>query len=172
MLLTAEATLSGWLTRRSGMLSCSLRSSLAGPPLSNIVAARHFLLAVALGTAEFGGIGEAWILALNRMQIMRTNALLAVCRTAFRRVMAKTDGDVAAAKQAVRVELQRAGFQVAPDDETMTAGMATVIVTLADGRYVQRDASDRWYVKRRPPAGLPEDEEVPIQAGTAADWLR
>jgi len=76
---------------------------LAGPPLSNIVAARPFLLALGLGTAVVGRIGEDWILALNGMQIMRTNALLAVCRTAYRRVMAQTDGDIPAAKQAVRV---------------------------------------------------------------------
>lgn len=103
---------------------------------------------------------------------MRHKALLAVCRTAYRRVMAETDGDVPAAKEAVRGELQRAGFQVAPDEETMTAGMATVIVTLADRRYVQRDACDRWYVKRRPPADLPDEGEAPIPAGTVADWLR
>ena len=70
---------------------------------------------------------------------MDTNALLTVCRTAYRRVMAELDGSIPAAKEAVRLELRRAGFEVAADDHEMTAGMVTVIVMLADGHYVQRD---------------------------------
>ena len=73
---------------------------------------------------------------------MDNDALLAVCRTAYRRIMAEMDGNIPAAKEAVRFELQRAGFEVAPDDQEMTAGMATVIVMLADGHYVQRNALD------------------------------
>jgi hypothetical protein len=64
---------------------------------------------------------------------MDTDALFPVCRTAYRRVMAETGGNITAAKEAVRFELQRAGFEVAADDHEMTAGMATVIVMLADG---------------------------------------
>ena len=48
---------------------------------------------------------------------MDTAALLAVCRTAYRRSMAETVGDLAAAKETVRFELRRAGFEVAPDGQ-------------------------------------------------------
>ena len=52
----------------------------------------------------------------------------------------------------------------------MTAGMATVIVMLADGHYVQRDAFDRWYVRLYAAPGAPDEEDDPIPAGSAADW--
>ena len=40
---------------------------------------------------------------------MDNDALLAVCRTARRRIMADLDGNIPAAKEAVRFELDRAG---------------------------------------------------------------
>ena len=51
------------------------------------------------------------------------------------------------------MELRRAGFDVAADTDEMTRGMQTVVVMLADGRYVQRDARDRWSVRRYPATG-------------------
>ena len=101
---------------------------------------------------------------------MDTAALLTVCRTAYRRSMAETHGNTPAAKEAVRFELKRAGFEVAADDRELTADMATVIVMLADGHYVQRDAFDRWYVNLYAAPGTPDDGEDPMPAGTAEDW--
>jgi len=74
---------------------------------------------------------------------MDTDALLAVCRTTYRRVMAESGGNPPAAKDAVRFELRRAGFEVAADDQERTAGMTTVIVMLADGHYVQDSSTAR-----------------------------
>jgi hypothetical protein len=76
--------------------------------------------------------------------------LLAVCRTTYCRIMARSGGDIAAAKMAVRFELARAGFEVISDDGDITAGIATVVVMLADGRYVQRDAIGGWHVHWHP----------------------
>ena len=84
---------------------------------------------------------------------MDTDALLAVCRTTYRRVMAETGGNLPAAKEAVRFELQRAGFEVAADDHEMTAGMVTVIVMLADGHHVQRTTFGEWHALRYPATG-------------------
>ena len=84
--------------------------------------------------------------------------------------MAETGGNIPAAKEAVRVELERAGFQVAPDDQQRTAGLDTVIVMLADGHYVQRNAFDWWYVKLCAAPGTPDDGDEPIPAGDAEDW--
>jgi len=48
--------------------------------------------------------------------------------------------------------------------------MATVIVMLADGHYVQRNAFDWWYVKLCAAPGSPDDGDEPIPAGDAEDW--
>ena len=101
---------------------------------------------------------------------MDNDALLAVCRTTYRRIMAETGGNIPAAKEAVRFELQRAGFEVAADDQERTADFSTVIVWLADGHYVQRDVFDRWYVHLYAAPGTPDEEVGPIPAGSAADW--
>jgi len=101
---------------------------------------------------------------------MDNDSLLAVCRTTYRRIMAETGGDIPAAKEAVRFELRRAGFQVAPDDLERTAGMETVIVMLAEGRYVQRDSRDNWTVRLLAPPGTPGEGDDPMPAGTAEDW--
>jgi len=101
---------------------------------------------------------------------MDTDALLAVCRTTYRRVTAETDGNIPAAKEAVRFELRRAGFEPAPDDQERTADFSTVIVILADGHYVQRDAFDRWYVHLYAAPGTPDEGDEPIPAGEAEDW--
>jgi len=101
---------------------------------------------------------------------MDTDALLAVCRTTYRRVMAETGGNIPAAKEAVRFELRRAGFEVAPDDQERTADFATVIVILADGHYVQRDVFGRWYVHLYAAPGTPNERDDPMPAGTAEDW--
>ena len=77
------------------------------------------------------------------------DALLAVGRTAYRQAI-EQGGGIVHMKDAVRAEVQRAGFFVMPDDEDMTTGIQTVIVTLADRRYVQRNAWDRWAVWRYP----------------------
>jgi hypothetical protein len=101
---------------------------------------------------------------------MDNDALLVVCRTAHRRSMAETGGNIPAAKEAVRFELQRAGFEAVDDDHEMPAGMATVIVVLADGHYVQRDSRDNWTVRLHAPPGSPDEGDDPIPAGSAADW--
>lgn len=101
---------------------------------------------------------------------MNTDALLAVCRTTYRRVMAESGGNLPAAKDAVHFELRRAGFEVAADDQTRTAGMVTVIVMLADGHYVQRDSRDNWTVRLLAPPGTPDEGDDPIPAGSAEDW--
>jgi hypothetical protein len=48
--------------------------------------------------------------------------------------------------------------------------MATEIVWLADGHYVQRDAFDRWYVRLYAAPGAPDDGDEPMPAGSAEDW--
>ena len=101
---------------------------------------------------------------------MDTDALLAVCRTTYRRSMTETGGNIPAAKEAVRFELRRAGFEVAADDQERTAGMVTVIVMLADGHYVQRNALDERQVLLYAPPGSRDEGDDPISAGTAADW--
>lgn len=83
---------------------------------------------------------------------MDDDALVPVCRTASRRVIGQ-GGTLADAQDAVRAELRRAGFYVAADTDEMTRGMQTVVVMLRDGRYVQRDARDRWSVQRYPAPG-------------------
>ena len=83
---------------------------------------------------------------------MDDDSLLAVCRTTYRRIVAQ-GGTFADAQDAVRAELRRAGFDVAAHSDDMTSGMQTVVVMLADGRYVQRDSRDRWSVQRYPAPG-------------------
>jgi 3-hydroxyisobutyrate dehydrogenase-like beta-hydroxyacid dehydrogenase len=84
--------------------------------------------------------------------------------------MAHIDGSLHTAKEAVRFELRRAGFEVAADDQERTADFATVIVMLADGHYVQRDVFDRWYVHLYAAPGTPDEGDDPITAGEAEDW--
>jgi uncharacterized protein len=80
------------------------------------------------------------------------DALIAVCRTTHRLILAQ-GGTFADAQDAVRAELRRAGFDVTADSDAMTSGMRTIMVMLADGRYIQRDAQDRWSVQRNPATG-------------------
>ena len=82
---------------------------------------------------------------------MDDEALVAVCRTTYRRVVEVERGSLADAKAAVRSELARAGYKVAEDEELLK-GLKTVVVMLADGRYVQRDALGGWHVHRNPAA--------------------
>ena len=48
--------------------------------------------------------------------------------------------------------------------------METVIVMLAEGRYVQRDSRDNWTVRLYAAPGSPDDGDDPILVGSAADW--
>ncbi|NLS97599.1 MAG: hypothetical protein GXX96_36125 [Planctomycetaceae bacterium] len=82
---------------------------------------------------------------------MYDEALVAVCRTTYRRIVEVKHGSFADAKAAVRFELARAGYEVATDEELLQ-GLKTVVVMLADGRYVQRDAFGGWHVHRNPAA--------------------
>ena len=79
---------------------------------------------------------------------MDNDALLAVCRTAYRRIVEAERGPIDAVKAAVRIELERAGYEVAEDSDELLQGLQTVVVMLADGRYVQRDALGDWHVFR------------------------
>jgi hypothetical protein len=62
---------------------------------------------------------------------------LAVCQPTYRRIVEAISGSIGAAREAVRFESQRAGFDVANDDEDVSTGVQTVVVMLADGRLVQ-----------------------------------
>lgn len=77
------------------------------------------------------------------------DALLAVCRTAYRRIM-ENKGSAGAAEEAVRFDLRRAGFEVVSDESDLTVGLKTVLAMLADGRYIQLDAFGGWHVHRYP----------------------
>ena len=88
----------------------------------------------------------------DRNKLVDDDALLAVCRTTYRRIVEK-NWSFAAAREAARFELQRAGFDVVNEDDDISAGLQTVVVMLADGRYVQRDAVGGWHVHRNPAAG-------------------
>jgi len=80
------------------------------------------------------------------------DALLAICRTTYRRIVVANKGSFAACREAVRFELQRAGFEVVNEDDDISVGLQTVLVMLAEGRYVQRDALGGWHVHRNPAA--------------------
>jgi len=79
---------------------------------------------------------------------MEDHALLAVCRTAYDRLMGKFNGNVEAAKMGTAVELERAGFPVHDDNEELVARLPSIIVVLADGRTVQRLPSGEWLILR------------------------
>lgn len=85
--------------------------------------------------------------------MMDDDALLAVCRTTYRRIVEANKGSEGAAREAVRFELRRAGFEVVSDEDDLSGGLKTVVVMLADGRYVQVDAFGDWHVHRYPAAG-------------------
>ena len=71
----------------------------------------------------------------------------------YRRVVEANKGSVAAAKEAVRFELCRAGFEVVNDEDDVSSGLKTVVIMLADGRYVQHDGRGDWHVHRYPARG-------------------
>jgi hypothetical protein len=52
-------------------------------------------------------------------------ALLAVCRSTYSRVMASLPGNVSAAQLAIAEELRRAGFELEEDNEAMTGSLRT-----------------------------------------------
>ena len=79
---------------------------------------------------------------------MDDDTLLAVCRTTYDRVWAATGGSVDATRDAIRVELERAGFTPATHDREMMQGANTVFAMLADGRYVRLDRQGNWQVHR------------------------
>lgn len=83
---------------------------------------------------------------------MDDDALLAICRTTYRRIVKGKSWSFAAAREAARFELQRAGFDLVNEDDDISVGLQTVLVMLADGRYVQRDAFGGWHVHRNPAA--------------------
>jgi hypothetical protein len=75
------------------------------------------------------------------------DALLAVCRTTYRRVMDAT-GDVEMVQLALPQDLQRAGVDVDRDSPELTFGLSDVLVVLADGRSVHRHADGIWRIDR------------------------
>jgi hypothetical protein len=75
-------------------------------------------------------------------------ALLAVCRNTYSRIMASLPGNVSAAQLAVAQELRRAGFELEEDNEAMTGSLRTIFAVLNDGRSVQRLGSGEWVVLR------------------------
>lgn len=82
---------------------------------------------------------------------MDDDASLAICRTTYRQIV-EENWSFAAAREATRFELQRAGFELVNEDDDISVGLQTVLVMLADGRYVQRDAFGGWHVHRNPAA--------------------
>jgi hypothetical protein len=84
---------------------------------------------------------------------MDDDTLLAVCRRTYGRIVRAKKGSVGAAREAVRFELRRAEFEVVNDEDDVSAGLKTVVVMLADGRYVQLDAFGEWHVHPYAAAG-------------------
>ena len=75
-------------------------------------------------------------------------ALLAVCRSTYSRIMATAPGNVAAAQLAIAEELRKAGFELEEDNEEMTGRLRTILAVLADGRSVQRLRSGELVILR------------------------
>jgi hypothetical protein len=75
-------------------------------------------------------------------------ALLAVCRSTYSRIMAMAPGNVSAAQLAMAEELRKAGFELRDDNEELIARLATIFAVLDDGRSVQRLGSGEWVVLR------------------------
>lgn len=79
---------------------------------------------------------------------MDNDALLAVCRTTYRRVWEASGRSIDATRAAIREELVRAGFTPADDDREMLKGANSLFALLADDRYVQLDSFGNWAVYR------------------------
>jgi len=79
---------------------------------------------------------------------MDDDVLLAACRTTYRRIVEAEHGSIDAVKRAIRFELDRAGYEVAEDNEQLLKDLKSVVVMLADRRYVQRDVFGDWHVHR------------------------
>ncbi len=75
-------------------------------------------------------------------------ALLAICRSTFSRIMAMAPGNVSAAQLAIAEELRQAGFELDEDNEELIARLPTIFAVLADGLSVQRLRSGEWVVLR------------------------
>jgi hypothetical protein len=75
-------------------------------------------------------------------------ALLAVCRSTYSRIMASLPGNVSAAQLAIAEELRQAGFELHEDNEELIARLPTIFAVLDDGRSVQRLGSGEWVVLR------------------------
>ncbi len=75
-------------------------------------------------------------------------ALLAVCRNTYSRIIASLPGNVSAAQLAIAEALQQAGFALHEDNEGLIARLPTILAVLADGRSVQRLRSGEWVVLR------------------------
>jgi hypothetical protein len=75
-------------------------------------------------------------------------ALLAVCRSTYSRVMAMAPGNDSAAQLAIAEALRQAGFELHDDNEELIARLPTIFAVLNDGRSVQRLGSGKWVVLR------------------------
>lgn len=75
------------------------------------------------------------------------DALLAICRTTYRRVMHATD-DVEMVQLALPQALRRAGFDMDGDSPKLTFGLYDTMVVLADGRSVHRQSDGIWQIDR------------------------
>ena len=75
-------------------------------------------------------------------------ALLAVCRRTYSRIMASLPGNVSAAQLAIAEELRQAGFQLDEDNEEQIARLPTIFAVLDEGRSVQRLRSGEWVILR------------------------
>ena len=76
------------------------------------------------------------------------NALLAVCRTTYRRVMHATDGDFWMVQLAAVQDLDRAGFDVDRELLDVVERMPTCVTALRDGRAVFRDHAGYFEIDR------------------------
>ncbi len=79
---------------------------------------------------------------------MDDKALLAVCRTTYRRVMHASGGDFQMVQMAAVQDVRRAGFEVDADAIDLVSGVATCIVALADGREVFRSHGGNFTIGR------------------------
>lgn len=75
-------------------------------------------------------------------------ALLAVCRNTYNRLMATTPGNASAAQLAIAEQPRQASFELHEDNEELIARLPTILAVLNDGRSVQRLESGEWVVLR------------------------
>lgn len=75
-------------------------------------------------------------------------ALLAICRTTYARIMASLPGNISTAQLAIADEVWLADFEMGEHNEEMIAVTSTIFAVLADGRSLQRRPTGDWLILR------------------------